>query len=67
MSEHHGSCHCGKIRLTLRDDPVEAGDFAARRARSAPASDAEAREDMRVVGEWVGRTTVCASARERPR
>ena len=26
MSEHHGGCHCGKVRLTLRDDPVEAGD-----------------------------------------
>lgn len=24
MSEHHGSCHCGKIRLTLFEDPVEA-------------------------------------------
>ncbi len=23
MSEHHGSCHCGRIRLTLRDTPAE--------------------------------------------
>ena len=26
MSEQHGSCHCGTVRLTLRDDPVEAGE-----------------------------------------
>lgn len=24
MSEHHGSCHCGAVRLMLREDPVEA-------------------------------------------
>ena len=24
MSEHRGSCHCGAVRLVLRDDPVEA-------------------------------------------
>jgi hypothetical protein len=23
MSLHHGSCHCGRIRLTLRDTPAE--------------------------------------------
>lgn len=23
MSEHHGSCHCGRIRLTLREAPAE--------------------------------------------
>jgi len=26
MSEHHGSCHCGRVRLVLRDDPVDAGE-----------------------------------------
>ena len=26
MSEHHGSCHCGKVRLTLRDEPSEVGE-----------------------------------------
>lgn len=26
MSEHQGSCHCGAIRLTLRDDPPDAGE-----------------------------------------
>ena len=26
MSEHEGSCHCGAIRVTLRDQPEEAGD-----------------------------------------
>ena len=26
MSEHCGSCHCGRIRLTLRDDPAVAGE-----------------------------------------
>ena len=26
MSEHHGSCHCGRIRLVMRDDPSDAGD-----------------------------------------
>ena len=23
MSEHHGSCHCGRIRIALRDTPAE--------------------------------------------
>jgi hypothetical protein len=26
MTEHRGSCHCGQVQLTLRDDPVEAGE-----------------------------------------
>ncbi|HEX9805830.1 MAG TPA: GFA family protein [Alteraurantiacibacter sp.] len=26
MSEHHGSCHCGRIRLTLRETPPDAGE-----------------------------------------
>lgn len=26
MSEHLGSCHCGRIRLLLRDDPIEAAE-----------------------------------------
>ena len=26
MSEHHGSCHCGAVRLVLREDPPDAGD-----------------------------------------
>jgi len=26
MSEHHGSCHCGCIRLTLRETPADAGE-----------------------------------------
>ena len=26
MSEHHGSCHCGRVRLTLRGEPVEASE-----------------------------------------
>ena len=26
MSEHRGSCHCGKVRLTLRDEPTEVGE-----------------------------------------
>lgn len=26
MSEHHGSCHCGKIRLVLCETPVEAAE-----------------------------------------
>ena len=26
MSEHHGSCHCGAIRLILREDPPDVGD-----------------------------------------
>jgi hypothetical protein len=23
MNEHHGSCHCGRMQLTLRDTPTE--------------------------------------------
>lgn len=26
MSEHHGSCHCGQVRLILRDMPVDAAE-----------------------------------------
>jgi hypothetical protein len=26
MSEHHGSCHCGRIRLILRGTPSDAGE-----------------------------------------
>ena len=26
MSEHHGSCHCGSIRLVLRDDPSDVAE-----------------------------------------
>ena len=26
MSEHHGSCHCGRIHLVLRDAPSEASE-----------------------------------------
>lgn len=26
MTEHHGSCHCGQIRLTLRDEPTEVSE-----------------------------------------
>jgi hypothetical protein len=26
MSEHHGSCHCGRIRLTLRETPPDRGE-----------------------------------------
>ncbi|HEX8402419.1 MAG TPA: GFA family protein [Allosphingosinicella sp.] len=26
MNEHHGSCHCGRVRLTLRGEPSEAGE-----------------------------------------
>ena len=26
MSLHHGSCHCGAIRLTLAETPRDAGD-----------------------------------------
>lgn len=26
MIEHHGSCHCGAVRLTLRETPVEASE-----------------------------------------
>jgi hypothetical protein len=26
MSEHHGSCHCGRIKLLLRDTPRDAGE-----------------------------------------
>jgi hypothetical protein len=26
MSEHQGSCHCGAIRLTLRETPTDAGE-----------------------------------------
>jgi hypothetical protein len=26
MSEHHGSCHCGQIRLNLRETPTEVGE-----------------------------------------
>lgn len=26
MSEHRGGCHCGRIRLVLRDDPAEASE-----------------------------------------
>lgn len=26
MREHEGSCHCGEIRLTLRDQPTEASE-----------------------------------------
>ncbi|HEX8415558.1 MAG TPA: GFA family protein [Sphingomicrobium sp.] len=26
MREHHGSCHCGQIRLILRETPVDAGE-----------------------------------------
>lgn len=25
-AEHHGACHCGAIRLTLRDEPIEASE-----------------------------------------
>lgn len=26
MSAHHGSCHCGHVRLVLHDTPVEAAE-----------------------------------------
>jgi hypothetical protein len=26
MKNHVGSCHCGAVRLVLRDEPVEAGE-----------------------------------------
>ena len=26
MSEHHGSCHCGAIRLVLSETPSDASD-----------------------------------------
>lgn len=26
MSEHHGSCHCGRMRLVLRETPPDAGE-----------------------------------------
>ena len=26
MSEHRGSCHCGKVQLLLRDEPSEASE-----------------------------------------
>lgn len=26
MTKHHGSCHCGRIRLVLRDTPFEAAE-----------------------------------------
>ena len=26
MSEHHGSCHCGVIRLVLHETPSDGGD-----------------------------------------
>jgi hypothetical protein len=26
MTEHHGSCHCGAIRLVIRNEPAEAGE-----------------------------------------
>jgi hypothetical protein len=26
MIEHHGSCHCGHVRLVLRDEPLEASE-----------------------------------------
>ena len=26
MSEHQGSCHCGRMRLVLRETPSEAGE-----------------------------------------
>ena len=26
MTGHRGSCHCGRIRLLLRDEPVEAAE-----------------------------------------
>ncbi len=26
MSEHRGNCHCGRIQLTLRDDPADVGE-----------------------------------------
>lgn len=26
MTEHHGSCHCGRIRLLLREEPLDAGE-----------------------------------------
>ena len=26
MTEHHGSCHCGALRLVLRESPIEAGE-----------------------------------------
>ena len=26
MSEHHGSCHCGAVRLVLHETPSDAGD-----------------------------------------
>lgn len=26
MTVHHGSCHCGAIRLVLRDEPVEVSE-----------------------------------------
>jgi hypothetical protein len=26
MSKHHGSCHCGRIRLLLHDAPVDASE-----------------------------------------
>jgi len=26
MSDHHGSCHCGRIQLTLREAPLDAAE-----------------------------------------
>lgn len=26
MSEHHGSCHCGRIKLTLRETPSDVAE-----------------------------------------
>ena len=26
MSEHHGSCHCGAVRLVLCETPLDAGE-----------------------------------------
>jgi len=26
MSEHHGSCHCGRVRLALREAPLDVAD-----------------------------------------
>lgn len=26
MIEHHGSCHCGRVHLVLRDEPTEVSE-----------------------------------------
>ena len=26
MTEHHGSCHCGRVHLVLRDEPTEVSE-----------------------------------------